>query len=211
DIPPPVSELPASADDVVPGEAREVATPARAASAGPAPAGVEKVDEEVGPEPPAPEPEKRPVPRVAAPSARPKAAAPVAAPQPAPPASGPPGEPATPPPPGFEEMRGVKVLGRIDLRRATPPPNAGQAWRPPSEAPSAQPAAADGAPKKKKGRKVIKKPDMANLLERDFHRGGRRPQKRKALPGKEQRKTAMTAPPASQRVIPMSDMIPDSR
>src|SRR5262245_30844328 len=202
DIPPSVSELPSSADDVVPD-----ATPEAAAPAGPEPvaARIETADEEAPPEPPAPQPHDPPASR--APARRPKAPAPVAAPKPAAPMSAPSGEPASPPPPGFEEMRGVKVLGRIDLRRAAPPPNAGQAWRPPGEAPSAQPAAADGAPKKKKGRKVIKKPDMANLLERDFHRGGRRPQKRKALPGKEQRKTEITVPRASKRVIRISEMI----
>jgi translation initiation factor IF-2 len=204
DIPPSVSELPSSADDLVPD-----ATPEAAAPDGPEPvaARIETADEEAAPKPRAPQPEEPPVPRAAAPAPRPKAPAPVAAPKPAAPMSAPSGEPASPPPPGFEEMRGVKVLGRIDLRRAAPPPNAGQAWRPPGEAPSAQPAAADGAPKKKKGRKVIKKPDMANLLERDFHRGGRRPQKRKALPGKEQRKTEITVPRASKRVIRISEMI----
>jgi translation initiation factor IF-2 len=203
-IPPSVSELPSSADDVVPD-----GTPEAAAPAGPEPvaARIETAEEEAAPEPPAPQPEEPRAPRAAAPAPRPKAPAPVAAPKPAAPMSAPSGEPASPPPPGFEEMRGVKVLGRIDLRRAAPPPNAGQAWRPPGEAPSAQPAAADGAPKKKKGRKVIKKPDMANLLERDFHRGGRRPQKRKALPGKEQRKTEITVPRASKRVIRISEMI----
>jgi translation initiation factor IF-2 len=202
-IPPSVSELPSSADDVVPD-----GTPEAAAPAGPEPvaARIETAEEEAAPEPPAPQPEEPRAPRAAAPAPRPKAPAPVAAPKPAAPMR-PSGEPASPPPPGFEEMRGVKVLGRIDLRRAAPPPNAGQAWRPPGEAPSAQPAAADGAPKKKKGRKVIKKPDMANLLERDFHRGGRRPQKRKALPGKEQRKTEITVPRASKRVIRISEMI----
>src|SRR5262245_11102749 len=205
DIPPPVSEVPPSADEVALDATPEAAAPA--AGPEPVPAGIETAGEEAAPEPPAPQPEEPPVPRAAAPAPRPKAPAPVAAPKPAAPMSAPSGEPASPPPPGFEEMRGVKVLGRIDLRRAAPPPNAGPAWRPPGEAPSAQPAAADGAPKKKKGRKVIKKPDMANLLERDFHRGGRRPQKRKALPGKEQRKTEITVPRASKRVIRISEMI----
>ena len=48
---------------------------------------------------------------------------------------------------------------------------------------------------------------MANLLERDFHRGGRRPQKRKALPGKEQRKTEITTPRATKRVVRISEMV----
>jgi translation initiation factor IF-2 len=112
-----------------------------------------------------------------------------------------------PPPPGFEEMRGVKVLGKIDLRKAVAPPSAGQAWRPGGEPPAGAAPTGDGQPKKKKGRKVIKKPDMANLMERDFYRGGKRPQKRKALPGKEQKKTEITVPRASKRVIRISEMI----
>jgi translation initiation factor IF-2 len=106
-------------------------------------------------------------------------------------------------------MRGVKVLGKIDLRKAAPPPGPGQAWRPAGEAAGgpAPAGTADGAPKKKKGRKVISKPDQSSLMERDFYRGGKRPQKRKALPGKEQRKTEITVPRASKRVIRISEMI----
>src|SRR5207249_3454922 len=51
-----------------------------------------------------------------------------------------PGPVPAPPPPGFEEMRGVKVLGKIDLRRPTAPapsPVRGAA----EPAPSAEPAA----------------------------------------------------------------------
>src|SRR5207253_6392018 len=68
-------------------------------------------------------------------------------------------------------------------------------------------AAADGAPKKKKGRKVIKKSDMLDTMERDFMRGGKRPQKRRALPGKEQKKTEITVPRASKRVVRISEVI----
>src|SRR5207249_6278951 len=74
-------------------------------------------------------------------------------------------------------------------------------------APGAEAAAADGAPKKKKGRKVIKKSDMLDTMERDFMRGGKRPQKRRALPGKEQKKTEITVPRASKRVIRISEVI----
>jgi translation initiation factor IF-2 len=201
-------EIPPSVD-VVPDAAPVAAEAAEpvATEAEPLAEEAPQVEATPAPTPQAPAAAERPAPRAAAPAPKAKPAAPAATPRPGAPAAAPPGEPGAPPPPGFEEMRGVKVLGRIDLRRATPPPNAGPTWRPPAEAPSAQPGAADGAPKKKKGRKVIKKPDMANLLERDFHRGGRRPQKRKALPGKEQRKTEITIPRASKRVIRISEMI----
>ena len=152
---------------------------------------------------PAPLPAPTPAPPV---DVAPRPAAPVPAPPAVAPAAVPPG--ATPPP-GFEQMRAVKVLGKIDLRKAVPPPGQGPAWRPPAEAAGgAAPAGgADGAPKKKKGRKVISKPDQSSLMERDFYRGGKRPQKRKALPGKEQRKTEITVPRASKRVIRISEMI----
>src|SRR5438067_1974541 len=117
-----------------------------------------------------------------------------------------PGPVPAPPPPGFEEMRGVKVLGKIDLRKpAAPAPS--PAARGAEPAPGAEAAAADGAPKKKKGRKVIKKSDMLDTMERDFMRGGKRPQKRRALPGKEQRKTEITVPRASKRVIRISEVV----
>jgi translation initiation factor IF-2 len=208
EIPPPMDELPPHPGDVVPDEAPPISAPTELVSAEPAPAAAEHTDatpEE--PHAPTVQPEA-PAPQAAAPVPGPRLGVPSPAPKPVAPASAPSGDAGAPPPPGFEEMRGVKVLGRIDLRKATPPPNAGQTWRPPGEAPSTQPGStADGAPKKKKGRKVIKKPDMANLLERDFHRGGRRPQKRKALPGKEQRKTEITVPRASKRVIRISEMV----
>jgi translation initiation factor IF-2 len=103
-------------------------------------------------------------------------------------------------------MRGVKVLGKIDLRKpAAPAPS--PAARGAEPAPGAEAAAADGAPKKKKGRKVIKKSDMLDTMERDFMRGGKRPQKRRALPGKEQKKTEITVPRASKRVIRISEVI----
>jgi translation initiation factor IF-2 len=113
---------------------------------------------------------------------------------------------AAPPPPGFEEMRGVKVLGKIDLRKPPAPPAGIPAPRPVETAPAAEAGGAD-APKKRKGRKVIRKDDMAATMERDFHRGGKRPQKRRALPGKEVRKTEITVPRASKRVIRISEVV----
>jgi translation initiation factor IF-2 len=191
-VPPPLPELPPDtefeAPEFPPAEAPVVETapePAVARSeSAPAPART--------PAPPA-----NVAPRTAAPAPAAPAAAPAAA------------APGATPPPGFEQMRAVKVLGKIDLRKAVPPPGQGPGWRPPTEAAGgAAPAGgADGAPKKKKGRKVISKPDQSSLMERDFYRGGKRPQKRKALPGKEQRKTEITVPRASKRVIRISEMI----
>ncbi len=110
------------------------------------------------------------------------------------------------PPPGFEQMRGVKVLGKIDLRKAAVPPPA-PAMRGSEVAAGPSDAAGDGGAKKKKGRKVIKKSDMPDVMERDFVRRGQRPLKRRALPGKELRKTEITVPRASKRVIRISEVI----
>ncbi len=123
-------------------------------------------------------------------------------PRPAPPPRPAPGAPAAPPP-GFEQMRGVKVLGKIDLRKPAAPVGA-PAAKPGEAAPVGD---ATQGPKKKKGRKVIKKSELGDVMERDFQRHGKRPQKRRALPGKEQRKTEITVPRASKRVIRISEVV----
>src|SRR5436309_1962136 len=192
----PLSEVPPSLDP----EAFILPPLTEPASAAPEAPPASAPPSEVPPAATAPEPEapvevreerSEPRPVVASPPAG--AAAPAAVPSPR----------AAPPPPGFEEMRGVKVLGKIDLRKpAAPSPDAHgtEAAAAPAEA-----GAGDGGPKKKKkGRKVIKKSDMADTLERDFVRRGQRPQKRRALPGKEIRKTEITVPRASKRVIRIS-------
>ncbi len=156
-----------------------------------------------------------------------------AAPEPAPekveekPAPTPPAAAAPPPP--QEPQRGARVLGRIDLkqvsrpvppsaplRRPTPPLRPGAPTpRPgaPTPAGETRPApAGDGAaageaakPGKHKKR-VVKKQDMLELRERDM-RSGRFPKKKRALPGKEQKKTEITVPKASKRVVRISEVI----
>ncbi|TMB18822.1 MAG: translation initiation factor IF-2 [Deltaproteobacteria bacterium] len=187
-VPPPLTDVPPSPAVEPPLPASSVAT---APAAEPVPADTEPATVEAEPEesaPPAPAPVvTRPAVAQTAPAARPA-------------------PPAAPPPPGFEEMRGVKVLGKIDLRKpAVPAPAPTQ--RPGEAAPSGEAAAGQGAPKKKKGRKVIQKSDMGDVMERDFQRTGKRPQKRRALPGKEQRKTEITVPRASKRVIRISEVV----
>lgn len=106
-------------------------------------------------------------------------------------------------------QRGPKVIGRIDLRKTQPPPApaparprhpaAGEAVPPPA------PPADDTKPKRKK-RKVIKQADMRETVDQD-RRFGRPPRKKKALPGKEIRKTEITTPRASKRVVRISEVI----
>ena len=132
------------------------------------------------------------------------AAPPPAAPRPAPVARPtPPPVSAAPPPPGFEEMRGVKVLGKIDLRKPTPPP------APAAKAGEAAPSgdAAGEAPQEEEGPQGHQEVRPLDVMERDMMRPGKRPQKRRALPGKEQNKTEITVPRASKRVIRISEVV----
>jgi translation initiation factor IF-2 len=117
-----------------------------------------------------------------------------------------------------EAPRGAKILGRIDLKRTlkvgtqpTPPPR-----RPlpvePVVAPLAKEGVAEveGAGKPAKAvrhkKRVIKKQDVLELREREL-RSGRMPKKKRALPGKEQKKTEITVPKASKRIVRISEVI----
>jgi translation initiation factor IF-2 len=149
---------------------------------------------------------------------------PVSAPPAPPPQSQTAAVPATAP---KEAPRGARVLGRIDLKRtvtiapAAPsaprrpmagspgvPPAANEAARPARDGEAAKPAAGE-AEKPKAGRhkkRVVKKQDVLEFREKEL-RSGRIPKKKRALPGKEQRKTEITVPRASKRVIRISEVI----
>jgi translation initiation factor IF-2 len=124
-----------------------------------------------------------------------------------------------------EAPRGARILGRIDLKqtmRIEPAPT--PVRRPPGAVPG-QPGArvADGEKpqagagettttddKPKAGRhkrRVVKKQDVLELREKELRGGGRIPKKRRALPGKEIRKTEITVPRASKRVVKISEVI----
>jgi len=119
-------------------------------------------------------------------------------------------------------QRGPKVLGKIDLRRPAPRPAAplgrpigparpGTPFRsgatPTPVAPEAPPTPPDqqkpGARAIKK-RRVVKKDASDFTAEREM-RGLRVPKKRRALPGKELRKTEITTPKASKRVVRIAE------
>ena len=166
--------------------------------------------------------------RVTAPAAEAVVEAVRPAPEPPPPPPPPPAPVAAPPPPAaaqpppgppaIQEMRGPRVLGRIDLRKLEPPAPAARREaateagreRPRREAAAGPEVAApveseEGKPKKKK-RRVIRKPELAELSEQDRRRS-KLPRKKKALPGKEQKKTEITTPRASKRVVRISEVI----
>jgi translation initiation factor IF-2 len=149
---------------------------------------------------------------------------PVSPPSPPPPQAQTPAAPVAVP---KEAPRGARVLGRIDLKRtvtiapAAPsaprrpipgspgvPPVATDAARPARDGEAAKPATGE-AEKPKAGRhkkRVVKKQDVLEFREKEL-RSGRIPKKKRALPGKEQRKTEITVPRASKRVIRISEVI----
>jgi translation initiation factor IF-2 len=130
--------------------------------------------------------------------------------QPQAPAAEAPEAPVTEPP------RGARILGRIDLKqtmRVEPAPTPvrrppGAPVQPGRTAEAEAPGTA-GEEKPKSGRhkkRVVKKQDVLELREKDL-RGGRIPKKKRVLPGKEIRKTEITVPKASKRVIKISEVI----
>ncbi len=118
--------------------------------------------------------------------------------------------------PGQPAVTGPRILGRIDLSRKTTPAPAKSApsktAAPATARDGQQPAEADGQDKAGKGAKgkkrVIRKQEVIELKEREFRSPrGRVLRKKRALPGKEQKKTEITVPAARKRVIRMDEAI----
>jgi translation initiation factor IF-2 len=145
--------------------------------------------------------------------------------------------PAAPPPPSHHAATaevpvqqevprgGARILGRIDLKqtmRIEPAPT--PVLRKPAPGAPGQPGARPGdaglrppdglvvpagEDKPKAGRhkkRVVKKQDVLESREKDM-RGGRRPMKKRVLPGKETKRTEITVPRASKRVVRISEVI----
>jgi translation initiation factor IF-2 len=124
-----------------------------------------------------------------------------------------------------EGQRGPRVLGKIELPKPAPrpstpvsrpsgPPRPGQPSRFAPAAPAAQPdqgmVPPPGESAGKPGARTIKKKRVVKKGVPDFTaeremRGLRVPKKRRALPGKEQRKTEITTPKASKRVVRITE------
>src|SRR5262249_23493119 len=75
-----------------------------------------------------------------------------------------------------------------------------------TEVPELPPTDTERAAGKKKKRRVIQKPEFAEMSDRD-KRQARLPRKKRALPGKEQKQTEITMPKASKRVVRISEVI----
>ena len=130
-----------------------------------------------------------------------------------------------PVPPPQESPRGARILGRIDLKqtmRIEPAPTP-VLRKPMPGSPAAAGARPVGVPrlpdggapvpagddKPKSGRhkkRVVKKQDVLENREKDL-RGGRIPRKKRVLPGKEIRRTEITVPRASKRIVRISEVI----
>src|SRR5918996_2267638 len=124
--------------------------------------------------------------------------------------------------------RGARILGRIDLKRTIrveqapipvarrPAPGAPavpsqgvEMPRPPRDLEGQKTEGAEESKPAKVGRhkkRVVKKQDVLEFREKEL-RAGRIPKKKRALPGKEQKKTEITVPKASKRVIRISEVI----
>ncbi|MDB4678604.1 translation initiation factor IF-2 [bacterium] len=98
-------------------------------------------------------------------------------------------------------MRRVQVLGKIELKTAPAPAPAGGKPGPGSDAPPAT----EG--RRKKGKKVIRRGSQMDPFSGGDRPRGRRPQKRRATPGKEQQATQITVPSARKRIVRMHEVI----
>ena len=132
--------------------------------------------------------------------------------------------PAAPEPESMEALqrtapRGARILGRIDLKQTPrvepaptpvlrrPAPGVTAAGAP-GTAPL-EPGAGDGD-KPKAGRhkkRVVKKQDVIESREKEVRGGRGIPRKKRVMPGKEVRRTEITVPRASKRVIKISEVI----
>ncbi len=98
-----------------------------------------------------------------------------------------------------KKATGPRVFGRIDLhKKATPV----KPSTPAKAAPPADKPGADAAGRKRK-RKVVRKEDMFDALERSYKV---RPRKKRAAPGAKVAKTELTTPRASKRVIKINEV-----
>lgn len=115
-------------------------------------------------------------------------------------------------PDGAARPAGPRILGRIDLNRKpapAPKPAGSPGDEKRGESKTAETEGQEKAGKAGKGKKrVIRKQEVIELKEREFRSPrGRVLRKKRALPGKEQRKTEITVPKASKRVVRVAEVV----
>jgi translation initiation factor IF-2 len=93
---------------------------------------------------------------------------------------------------------GTRVLGRIDLNKKQTPAKAAQPAKP-----AEKEKVEDAKAGRKKKRKVVRKEDMFDALERSY---AARPRKKRAAPGQKVRKTELTVPKASKRIVRINEV-----
>jgi translation initiation factor IF-2 len=115
---------------------------------------------------------------------------------------------------GARSHRSQEGRGRTDRRHPHPAAGAGRGagrgrattTTAATEVPELPPTGDDRGKKKK--RRVIQKPEFAEVGDRDKRFGGARlPRKKRAMPGKEQRQTEITQPKASKRIVRISEVV----
>ena len=108
-------------------------------------------------------------------------------------------------------MRRVQVLGKINLKKPEPPPARPRPAAGAAPVPGAAPAPTESTDdaRRKRGKKVIRKPGQFDPFggDRSGGRGGRKPLKKRAAPGKEQKRTEITTPSARKRLVRFSEVI----
>ncbi len=100
---------------------------------------------------------------------------------------------------------GPRVLGRIDLTRKPTPAKTATAATPAApgtDKPAKEGETTEAERGRKKKRKVVRKEDLFDALERAHQV---RPRKKKASPGQKLRKTELTVPKASKRVVRVNE------
>ena len=105
-----------------------------------------------------------------------------------------------------EEVRPSRILGRIDLNKVAPTPKMQPEATAPKQEEVGKVGGGEAAEKKPRKRKLIHRPEVIEFRDRT-ERSTRVPRKKRALPGKEQKQTALTVPKASKRVVRVSEVI----
>ncbi len=96
-----------------------------------------------------------------------------------------------------------RILGRIDLKKQAQPVLPGKSATGDKDKKEGEGEQAAAKPTHKKRRKVVQKEDLFDALERSYQS---RPRKKRAAPGQKIKKTEVTTPKASKRVVKINEI-----